>query len=509
MFNRNRITFGIVFVILFAFLWGSFAPWQVGGNATLLVLFGNSMEPAYVQGDLVFVRQGESYIVGDIVAYYHPEIGEYVLHRIISIEEGKYVLKGDNNDWVDTYQPRTNEIIGKLWLHIPKVGKILGYIRNPITISVLFAVSSILVIVGGIYGKEDDTLYAETHNEIVFSKRIQTAFTIAVGLFLVAVFVFVIAFTRPAQVEYYQENIVNQVARFSYTGSAPEGIYDQPSLTEGQPIFPSVTCDVHMVFGYLMTGKNLTAISGTYSLAMRIQDKRSGLSRSQTLVPETNFNDTMVNIDQDINFCEIAEMINEIEEKTGAFSSTYIIEIHPYIYVNGLVNGIPFDTEFAPPLTFDYDHLQFSLSPGFSIESVLGPADSFVVEEKVLVPNHISFFGLEIPVLTLRYVSSSLMGISLAMMVWGFVYINKVQKRNPILAQQMLQGVEIFDVAVPQTAYEGNVINISDFGELAKLAVIRHQVIFRSENIGQCIYYFDYERSRYQFIEEEIVDRSR
>src|SRR5215217_7406500 len=116
----------VINFVLFAALaaiWIAFAPTTVGGQASYVVVNGNSMEPAFHRGDLVIVRAASTYRVGDIVTYRNAELKAFVIHRIIATEQDHYVFKGDNNSWIDTYHRIREELIGKLWIHIPKLGK--------------------------------------------------------------------------------------------------------------------------------------------------------------------------------------------------------------------------------------------------------------------------------------------------------------------------------------------------------------------------------------------------
>ena len=64
------------------------------------------MLPKLHGSDLVAVRKAKSYSVGDVVAYHSPLIHRVVLHRIVKIRaDGHYVLKGDNNSYLDPDHP--------------------------------------------------------------------------------------------------------------------------------------------------------------------------------------------------------------------------------------------------------------------------------------------------------------------------------------------------------------------------------------------------------------------
>ena len=136
-FTRNiSSAFSIIAMIV---VWLALAPTQAGGLASYIIVIGNSMEPKFHIGDLVIAHEQASYQVGDEVVYRNMELENFVFHRIISEDTGRYVLQGDNNDWVDTYQPVPEEVIGKLWLHVPRGGLAIRKIRNPFVLALVGA----------------------------------------------------------------------------------------------------------------------------------------------------------------------------------------------------------------------------------------------------------------------------------------------------------------------------------------------------------------------------------
>src|SRR6266496_1993700 len=138
---RKSLTLSVVVInlVLLAGLvsiWRAFAPTLIGGQASYVVVNGNSMEPGFHRGDLVIVQAASIYNVGDIVIYRNAELNAFVIHRIIAIEQDHYVFKGDNNAWIDTYRPTRDELIGKLWIHLPRLGKAMEWLRAPIHMGV-------------------------------------------------------------------------------------------------------------------------------------------------------------------------------------------------------------------------------------------------------------------------------------------------------------------------------------------------------------------------------------
>jgi signal peptidase I len=124
----------IVFVIT---AWMVFAPLQLGGQAAYVIVTGNSMEPGFHLGDLVVVHPVLDYQVGDIVVYRSAELKRFVFHRIIGKNLDHFILQGDNNSWTDSFQPTREEMVGKLWIHIPRAGKVVQWLRLPINMALM------------------------------------------------------------------------------------------------------------------------------------------------------------------------------------------------------------------------------------------------------------------------------------------------------------------------------------------------------------------------------------
>ncbi|MCS7293873.1 MAG: signal peptidase I [Chloroflexota bacterium] len=121
--------------------WALFAPAQFGGAVGYVVIRGNSMEPTFAAGDLVLTRVAADYRVGDVAAYRHPEVG-LVVHRIVGREGDRFLFRGDNNDFTDSYHPRQVELAGRLWFHVPNAGAWLLALRQPLPFAALTALAA-------------------------------------------------------------------------------------------------------------------------------------------------------------------------------------------------------------------------------------------------------------------------------------------------------------------------------------------------------------------------------
>src|SRR6185437_505069 len=107
-------------------------PTQLGGPTTVLAVSGNSMEPRINSGDLVLVRSGGPYHVGQIIAYRNIPAAAHFLHRIIGTRGTGFVMKGDHNGWVDPGTAQPNQVIGSLWIRIPRAGSGLKWLASPL-----------------------------------------------------------------------------------------------------------------------------------------------------------------------------------------------------------------------------------------------------------------------------------------------------------------------------------------------------------------------------------------
>jgi signal peptidase len=110
-------------------------PEFAGGRVDYVIVGGQSMLPALHGGDLIVIERKSAYRVGDVVAYRIPNgifQGRRVIHRIVGGDPVQgFVLRGDNNDDDDLWQPRHVDIEGKLWLRLPGVGRPVALARSP------------------------------------------------------------------------------------------------------------------------------------------------------------------------------------------------------------------------------------------------------------------------------------------------------------------------------------------------------------------------------------------
>lgn len=105
---------------------------------TIFEVASGSMAPSINVGDIVVVKLTKDINNNDIITY--KENDYFITHRVIKIEDGKIVAKGDYNDSIDK-DVNLNDVLGKVIKVIPGVGIWKNVFMNPkviISLSVTF-----------------------------------------------------------------------------------------------------------------------------------------------------------------------------------------------------------------------------------------------------------------------------------------------------------------------------------------------------------------------------------
>ena len=113
------------------------------------VVVSGSMEPAINLGSVVFTKAETDYQRGDIVSFSN-KAGQTVTHRIMEIKTSpagqSFILKGDANNTVDGEEVKKREVIGKVFLTIPYLGRLVAFLRTLPGFLFLIIIPSIVFI---------------------------------------------------------------------------------------------------------------------------------------------------------------------------------------------------------------------------------------------------------------------------------------------------------------------------------------------------------------------------
>lgn len=125
-----------------------FLPQGLGGRASFVGVNGVSMTPTMRYGDLALVERKPSYHMGDIIAYRipagQPGAGQNIIHRIVGGNGTTgFTTKGDHNSYTDAFwHPTTNQVIGRVWFHLPGAMRWMVDLHTPIVFALVVGFGS-------------------------------------------------------------------------------------------------------------------------------------------------------------------------------------------------------------------------------------------------------------------------------------------------------------------------------------------------------------------------------
>lgn len=507
-------------IAVLLFTWLFFAPIQAGGNASYVIVIGKSMEPKFHVGDLVIVQKEAQYQKGDAVAYQNQELNSFVFHRIVDQFQGRFTLKGDNNSWIDTYKPTSSEVIGKLWVHIPRGGFLMQQIRDPAVMAILSGLLG-LVLISSLFGdtKKEVRMNKKSFWKGIFpekqkrgdaaSKKPDSGSSNLWGIFensffLLGLIAFIsivfalISFSRPAMVPIDADIPYGQLGFYSYSTTAPQNIYNENKIITGDPIFPKLTCTIDVNFQYTMVSPQAENVQGSYQLLAKIIEPGSGWEREITLQKELTFSGSAFDTTAKLNFCEIEALIQAVEEKTEFHPATYFLEVSPQVNVTGIISAQDFQDSFDPKLTFAYDRLLYHMVENEEGNS-LTPSSTGNIIEKRNQEAVVSFLGMGFRVSSLRTISLFGLGISvLGMAIMGWMIWN-MERKDPAGLIRLKYDALIVEVHDAESLNAVQRINISSMDDLAKLAERYNSMIFHEMNGSVHSYFIKHNGAIYQF----------
>lgn len=490
--NLSALLFTFIFFL-------AFAPTQLGGAVTNVIVDGNSMEPDFFLGDLVLVREEPAYRVGDAVVYKDPNMGSFVFHRIADTELDRFVLKGDNNPWLDSYQPKQDEIVGTLWVHVPKLGKVIEWTRVPLHMSLIVAV------LGGVLmfdmfktpsrrkkGKNMPLGSFGRSPEVVLY-----GFGFLVLLFLVSG---IYSFTRPLNQP--AENIpYEQEGQFVYSATGTPGVYDTEVVRAGEPVFPKLACFLNVGYTHnIISAERLQGISGSHRMYARIMDQQSGWFRTIPLIPDTAFSGNSYFTTTTLDLCQVESLVNLVEEQAGLQQTSYTLEIITDTAFTANVDGKPVSDSFSPVLIFKYNKVHFYLASDPSQADPLYSSKQGLVGSATQKANTISLFGLLFPVWMIRFISFVGFGLSLLGLIVAGMNMYRTASQSQEALIRLKYGAILVDVYEQSIAPASSIIDVASMDGLARLAERQGTMILHMTRNFLNHYFVQGEGTTYRYV---------
>ena len=488
---RKPLSLSVVMtnLVLFAALaaiWIAFAPTLIGGRASYVVVNGNSMEPGFHRGDLVIVQAASNYNVGDIVTYRNAELNAFVIHRIITIEQDHYVFKGDNNSWIDTYHPTRPELIGKLWIHAPKLGKAMEWLRYPIHMGLVAGVLGGILMASIMvkpkqHGSQKNKPSRNSGGNLEAGLYVTGFFFV---LFLaLGIFAFIRPLTRSGEKIKYQ-----QESQFSYSATGTPVIYDSEVVQSGEPIFPRLTCFLDIGYSYNVAGSQLEGVSGNYQLIARVLDEQSGWQRTIPMHPKTTFSGNSFLTTSTLDLCQIVALVNTLKQETGLRANTYTLEIITQVEMTANGAGNQISDSFESRLVLNFDEVHFFLSAPKGQDDPLHISRQSLVDNPNLQTNTLSLLGLELSIRNLRLIALIGLALSLSASLLVGLPILMSARQSQEASIRLRYGPLLVNVYERDMVPASTLVDVTAIEELAKLAE-RHNTVILHMTLNFLHYY--------------------
>lgn len=484
--------------------WIAFAPPQLGGRTSYVIVSGNSMEPGMHRGDLAIVRKHDAYGVGDVVTYRHPSIGP-VIHRIIDTDGARFIFQGDNNDFIDPYRPAQGELIGKLWIHVPGAGAWLSRFHSPAYVAGLMFVAFVglgggtaaVHVARGRRQKRHGRMRptgteargAPSMSPLLraWQDTLSILVATAAGLGVLAW----VAFGRPATHEVPENTPYSQAGEFRYTAATADGrVYDAGEATSGQPVYRRLSDSVAFGFDYTFEGTGTDALGGSYQLVAELGDQ-NGWRRTLELTPETAFAGTAFTAEGVLNLARVDELIAILETQSGVKNDRYNVTISPRVKVAGRINGTPFEDTFSgAALAMELDSVQLRLGRGTGQDPLdqLTPRADGNVTTRVERANSIGLLVLDLPVNGARMLSLAGLGVVLiATGAFVIALVNLWQGPAPVDGTRLKSPLVTVRGRVPAT--RARVVDVTSLADLERIAQQASVVVLQEARPGFHAYF--------------------
>jgi hypothetical protein len=315
------------------------------------------MEPELHQGDLVFLVRGE-YAPGDIVAYRSASMNSVVLHRIVRMEGDRYVMKGDNNDWLDSERPDPSRLIGRRAFSVPGGGRALSAARSPLGLALTGL--ALLGVVGlrriaqlsrARSGRAARTPFGSTSRNAAPERNRPWAGAVAVvGIALSSALLLAPMAGSSAQMIPFEH-----AGTFSYSAQVPRTpVYPDGRVRTGDPVYVNLVPLLDVGFAYRFRSDAVRDIRSTATLDAEISDG-NGWSRTIELQAAVVSDGGDLSLRGHLDIDRIRRLVSTVETLTGVRPTSYSLAVIPTVRTNGTVGGQPVAEEFSPRLTLQLD----------------------------------------------------------------------------------------------------------------------------------------------------------
>lgn len=496
----------------------SLAPTQVGGRVSYVTIKGNSMEPKMHTGDLAIVRKAAHYTIGEVVAYRHPKLGT-VIHRIVKRQGDRFITKGDNNAWLDGYPFLQSDIVGKLWLHVPKAGRLAIGLQSPRNAAMLVGMLGTWAMSTGT--KEErkrrggrrrapsesapSPSTPSPGRRLLAGPSTENALLSAVVASVIFALLAVFAFHHPVTILTSKQVPYQQEGTFQYTASVPQGIYDQSAVVPGEPVFRRLASLVNVSFDYSLSTQAPFTAGGTYRLVAELRQS-DGWQRTFDLTPNTPFTGAKFHAEGVLNLDMFQGVVSSLEAATGvAKDQQYNLDVVANVSTKGIIAGKPIEENFRPRLPFDLDPIKLSIhdqsaapttDASTKTNSPFTHSATGMVEQLRSTTNRISVLGLETAATSWRLIAIVGFALSFATAI-VFARISLGSRNTRSTRIRAHYGPLLVDIEGGADIGGKRRVRVAEMDDLAKVAEQEGRMILHSHGSGG--------QDRYFVVSDDVV----
>lgn len=487
-----------LFIVCIVIFWYLFAPTKLGGNSSYVIVDGNSMEPKFHTGDLVILAKANSYQVGDVVSYMDPMVNAHIIHRIIGVEDDHFIMKGDNNNWIDLTHPMTSDVLGKKFIYLPKFGNYIKWLRVPGNMSLVVGLFGGGIIMSMTIQTKNPNMKRKSRKSSVNVSNFEIPLYFLGVLAIAFLGLIIFSFSKPLM-KNADKIPYTETGEFSYSASGTPSAYDSGSARSGEPIFLKITCNMDLSYKFSFFSPQAQDISGFYHLIAVISDQNSGWQRTLQLTPDSGFSGLEFSNRATLDICRIISLVNSVEAETGFHSGSYNMQIVSEVTVKGKLSGFQFLDKFEHPLAFRFDSTRLYMGNYDPANDPFHKTDQKLLNNPLQSTNYINMAGVKVAIRVLRIFGFiGLIGSVLGLFLLGMYYSN-LAKSDQALYIKLKYGSMIVDASISGPDNVKLVIDVTTMEELVNIATRQNALILHMEKEMKQFYLVENDGTVYRY----------
>ncbi len=508
---RRVLTFVLVAVVAVTG-WVLLGPAQLGGPARYAIIDGSSMVPTLTDGDLAIVRVAGEPEKGEIVLYHDPRLGVDVLHRVVrETRGGRFVLKGDNNKYLDDARPTAAELGGTLWFSVPRLGSAVEWLREPLHAAIaVFVLVALAFAGGGGATARRRTRTRQTVGIVAPGTQVDGALRGVLTAALVAAALFgllaVVAFSRSTSEAQTVEEARVHEGTLSYTADVePSDVYPEGAVRTGEAAFLQLVPSLDVAFAYEFTADRPHELAGDASITAVISDG-AGWVRRLEVAPSSAFTGSDVTVRGTLDLAELAKIAHEMKSLTGSLTTTFAVRIEPSVEVSGRVGSDRVDETFAPQIRFLMDDVSLRVdapadgSPALSARK----AEPGTID----VPARLAVGELGLAVDQAQRLAALGLVISLFLLAFAAAVFGSRRTTGEHGRIASRFGDRMISIAQPPGVDSSRVTDVSDFDSLARIAEHHDRIVLHWRRGDGHVYLVDDGSTVYRYATGSIASEA-